>query len=126
MTAASLPSLENSAHIRKMDISRDLNAVADLIEMCFPIQKDKDGQTYIKQMRQAARDMRYVRWLSTLAEIGESRSSGFVWEENGRIIGNLSLIPFQQGGQRIHLIANVAVLPEHRRRGIARALTQRL
>ncbi len=125
MTAASSPSLENSAHIRKMNISRDLNAVADLIEMCFPIQKDKDGQTYIKQMRQAARDMRYVRWLSTLAEIEESRSSGFVWEENGRIIGNLSLIPFQQGGQRIHLIANVAVLPEHRRRGIARALTQR-
>jgi GNAT superfamily N-acetyltransferase len=124
MTAAS-SSLENSDHIRKLDLTRDLNAVADLIEQCFPIHLDQDGQTYIRQMRQAAREMHYLRWLSTLADLGEERSSGFIWEEDGQIIGNLSLIPFQQGGQRIHLIANVAVLPEYRRKGIARALTHR-
>jgi ribosomal protein S18 acetylase RimI-like enzyme len=125
MIAALSSSLENSDHIRKMDISRDLNAVADLIERCFPIHLDKDGQTYIKQMRQAARDMRYVRWLSTFADVSENRASGFVWEENGQILGNLSLIPFQQDGERIHLIANVAVQREYRRKGIARALTER-
>ncbi len=125
MIAASSSSLVNSNHIRKLDVSRDLNAVADLIEICFPIHLDKDGQTYIRQMRQAARDMRYVSWLSTLSDIGKNQASGFVWEEHGQILGNLSLIPFQQGRDRVHLIANVAVLPEHRRKGIARALTQR-
>lgn len=49
--------------------------------------------------------------------------SGFVWEENGSLVGNLSLIPFSQRGRRMYLIANVAVHPDHRRRGIARALT---
>jgi hypothetical protein len=47
---------------------------------------------------------------------------GFVWVENGRVVGNIST---QQVGGPDHkwLIANVAVHPEFRRRGIARALT---
>jgi predicted GNAT family acetyltransferase len=36
----------------------------------------------------------------------------------------LSLVPIFHRGKRIYLIANVAVHPEHRRRGIARALTK--
>jgi predicted GNAT family acetyltransferase len=51
--------------------------------------------------------------------------SGYVWEENGKIIGNASLVPFKHNKQRIYLIANVAVHPEHRRKGIAHALTER-
>lgn len=125
MVAASTSSSFNSAHLRKIDLTHDLDDVADLIELCFPIQTDPDGQTYVKEMRQAARDMRVMGWLSNLAEFGANRASGFVWEEAGRIVGNLSLIPFQKDGQRIHLIANVAVHPDYRRRGIARALTTR-
>jgi hypothetical protein len=48
--------------------------------------------------------------------------SGFVWEEGNRIVGNLSLVPFFNWGQRIYMIANVAVHPDYRRRGIARRL----
>ena len=48
---------------------------------------------------------------------------GYVWEENSRVVANLSLVPFFHQGRRIDLIANVAVYPEYRRRGIARALT---
>lgn len=54
-----------------------------------------------------------------------AKNSGFVWEENGQIIGNLSLIPSTKGGRRVVVIANVAVHPDHRRRGIAHELTQR-
>lgn len=125
MNAASSHSSENPDPIRRLDVSRDLDTVADLIEVCFPIHLDRDGQTYIRQMRKAARDMRTMRWFSTLAEMGNTRASGFVWEEHGQIIGNLSLIPFQQMGKQIHLIANVAVHQDHRRRGIARSLTKR-
>lgn len=125
MDAASVSSSLNSEHLRKIDLTHDLDDVADLIELCFPIQTDPDGQTYVREMRQAARDMRVMGWLSNLAEFDVNRASGFVWEEAGCIVGNLSLIPFQKGGQRIHLIANVAVHPDYRCRGIARALTSR-
>lgn len=119
------PSLENSPHIRSLDVTRDLNPVADLIEQCFPIQQDRDGQVYLRQMRTAARDMRYLRWVSSLADLSGDRVTGFVWEEDDRIVGNISLVPFTEDGRQIHMIANVAVEPEHRRRGIARALTVR-
>jgi len=117
--------IKTSDHIRRLDLSTDLDQVADLIERCFPISRDPDGQTYIQEMRKAARDMRMLGWLSNLAEMGSTKTAGFVWAESGEILGNLSLIPFQKEGRRIHLIANVAVHPDHRRKGIARALTQR-
>ncbi len=123
MIAALSTPITNSNHIRQLDVSRDLETVADLIEGCFPIHLDPDGQVYVREMREAARDMRYLRWFTPLAELGRSWATGFVWEESDRIVGILSLIPFQQSGQSIHLIANVAVHPDYRRRGIARALT---
>jgi len=110
--------------IRKFNLAHDLDPVADLIELCFPIHQDPDGQTYIKEMRKAARDMRFVGLLSSPTELEPSRNSGFVWEENGKIYGNLSLITLQQTGQNIYLVANVAVHPRYRRRGIAKKLTQ--
>jgi len=125
MIAIPSSSLLYSNHIRKLDISKDLDIVADLIELCFPIHLDRDGQDYIREMRKAARDMQLAGWLSTLVEMGSSKVSGFVWEENGRIIGNLSLIPFNSTGASFHMVANVAVHPDFRRRGIARALTDR-
>jgi len=124
MTTVSLSAFADSPHIRKMDLTRDLDAVADLIELCFPIQFDQDGQDYIREMRRAARDMRLAGWLSILAEMEDKWASGFVWEENERIVGNLSLIPFSLSGVAFHMIANVAVHPEYRRRGIARELTK--
>lgn len=114
-----------SPHLRKLNLVTDLEKVADLVEMCFPIQQDPDGQTYVREMRKASREMRMLGWLSKLAELDGSKAAGFVWEEDGQIVGNLSLIPFQDQGNRFHLIANVAVHPMYRNQGIARALTDR-
>ena len=49
---------------------------------------------------------------------------GFVWEVDGRIVGNLTIIPFMREGGWQFLIANVATNPSYRRQGIARKLTQ--
>ena len=125
MSVASLTTNQQSNHIRRVNPSSDLDQIADLIEICFPIQFDQDGKYYIQEMRRAARDLRMLGWISTLSEMGTLRASGFVWEENGQIIGNLSLIPFQIKGRQFHMIANVAVHPLYRQRGIARALTDR-
>ena len=62
-------------------------------------------------------------WLD-LAPLPFTSTEGFVWEENGKIVGNISMIPFVKGGRPMYLIANVAVHPAYRRRGIARALTE--
>ena len=125
MIAVSAPTIHSSDPIRKIDLARDLNPVADLIELCFPIHLDPDGKTYVNEMRKAARDMRLMGWLSSISDLEPMRSSGFVWEVDGRIVGNLSMIPLRKSGRRVYLIANVAVHPDFRRHGIARKLTQR-
>ncbi len=107
------------ANLRPFDMRRDLLAVADLVELCFAETLDADGRLYIRQMRQAARGP----MLDVMGR-ADLPMGGLVWEEDGRVIGNLSLIPHYYAGQRIYLIANVAVHPKYRRRGIARALTQ--
>ena len=127
MSSITLPAKagEQHPHVRSMNMFRDLPAVADLIELCFADTMDNDGQRYIADMRRASRDDSFLHWASHMAETASLPLTGFVWEENGRIIGNASLIPFRDKGKRIYLIANIAVHPEYRRRGIARILTQR-
>lgn len=105
-------------NLRAFDMRRDLLPVADLVELCFAGSLDADGRMYIRQMRQAARNSPL---LMTQADLP---MAGYVWQEKDAVVGNLSLIPHRHRGQRMFLIANVAVHPEHRRRGIARALTQ--
>ncbi len=111
-----------SQHIRRFDLRRDLNPVADLVELCFADTLDADGRLYIDQMRQAARS---GPLLDLAASSGRSDLplNGFVWQEDGQVLGNLSLIAQQHQGQKLYLIANVAVHPSQRRRGIAAALT---
>lgn len=113
-----------SSNLRALDIRHDLLAVADLIEICFASSMDADGELYLRQMRQAARDASFLHWATGMADRASMPLSGYVWEEKGQIIGNLSLIPLFRQGRRIYLIANVAVHPDYRQRGIARALTE--
>lgn len=110
--------------IRKVNVRQDLMAVADLIELCFATTLDEDGREYLRHLRGTARDLNYVSWMQSAAERLSSPLYGFVWEEAGRIVGNLSLIPLSRRGQLVYLIANVAVHPAYRRRGIGRQLTQ--
>lgn len=117
-------SLSTSTHIRRIDLRRDLRAVADLIEICFANTMDEDGREYLRSLRWSARDFTSLAWLQGAAERIASPLFGFVWEESGHIIGNLSLIPLNRRGQLAYMIANVAVHPDYRQQGIGRQLTQ--
>jgi ribosomal protein S18 acetylase RimI-like enzyme len=110
-------------HLRALDVGQDLLAVADLVELCFADSLDPDGKDYLQQMREAARSSHLLRWANTYGEYGSMTLGGYVWEEAGRIIGNVSLVPFNSQGKRFFLIANVAVHPNFRGRGIGQALT---
>lgn len=113
-------------HLRPLNVLRDLSAVADLIEICFSPTMDNDGQRYLSDMRRASRDDSFLRWASRMTETASMPLMGYVWEQDGHIVGNASLIPFRDRGKRIFLIANVATHPDYRRRGIGRALTERV
>lgn len=123
MSAITRPYNPNASHLRPFDVGKDLNAVANLVETCFADTLDEDGRRYVNHMHNAARNPRYLRWAMAVAENVPMPFSGYVWEENGYLAGNLSLIPYKYQGKRCYLIANVAVDPAYRRRGIATALT---
>lgn len=126
MSTITIPVQEQShPHLRPLNVFRDLSRVADLIELCFSGSMDNDGQRYVQDMRRASRDDGFLRWANRAAETTSLPLTGYVWEENGKIVGNASLVPFRHRKKRIYLIANVAAHPDYRRRGIARALTER-
>jgi ribosomal protein S18 acetylase RimI-like enzyme len=125
MASITLPARSKShEHLRPLNILRDLPGVADLIELCFSNTMDNEGRSYVQQMRNAGRDDFFLKWANKMADSASLPMTGFVWEENGKIIGNSSLVPFKYRGKKIYLIANVATHPDYRRRGIARALTE--
>ncbi|MCD4753875.1 MAG: GNAT family N-acetyltransferase [Anaerolineaceae bacterium] len=110
--------------IRPLSVKTDLNPVADLIDLCFSNQMDQDGLEYLRYIRQVGGGSRAVRWADGSHERVSIPLFGYVWIENEKIIGNISLSPFQLRKEWYYLIANVAVHPDHRRQGIARCLTQ--
>ena len=117
MTAATttLETPSPASHLRPIDLRRDLRYVADLVELCFAEALDRDGRRYVRQMRAAGLH-------GGRGAFGQGMS-GFVWEDEGRLVGNLNMIPVNALRQRSYLIANVAVHPDYQRQGIASALT---
>jgi ribosomal protein S18 acetylase RimI-like enzyme len=74
-------------------------------------------------MRKAAQNASLLGFASSLIEDASMPPSGYVWEEDGRLVGNLSLIPITLHGKRGFMIANVSTHPDFRGRGIATQLT---
>lgn len=109
--------------LRPLNPRQDYLLIADLIELCFAETLDQSGREYIRQLRQISREPS-AYWIGRAANYFYAPRQGFVWEEEGRVVGNLSIFPFQTPHGVEYLIANVAVHPDFRRRGIARLLTE--
>jgi ribosomal protein S18 acetylase RimI-like enzyme len=120
LTASSQP----SGQARPLNILRDLSAVADLIEVCFKETMDSSGRSHLSEMRRHASDRVFLSWAPRMVDVISLPLSGFVWEMDGKVVGNASLIPFHSHGRRLYLIANVATHPDYRCRGIGRILTE--
>lgn len=112
-------------HIRPIVLRTDLAAVADLVETCFLSSMDIEGIDYLRHIRQIAKGLGGFLAEGTTPENSQLPFHGYIWEEEGRIIGNLTLIHVRRKDPHTYLIANVAVHPGFRGRGIAQQLTER-
>jgi ribosomal protein S18 acetylase RimI-like enzyme len=97
--------------------------VAQLIESAFSGRLDPTGRRMLRWMRRLGR-AGWIGWLfGWLVLPPAAHPHGFVWEEEGRIVGNASVM-MVEGHQERWVLANVAVDPNYRRKGVGRALVQ--
>jgi ribosomal protein S18 acetylase RimI-like enzyme len=106
--------------VRRFDPYRDLGAVAELIGVAFGDGLDPAGRAALADMRRVARWVALLGWIYPPVWSDLGSTSGFVWVEDRRVVGNVSLRRSQGWGG--FLVGNVAIHPDWQRRGIASAL----
>lgn len=108
--------------VRRFDPYRDLQAVAELIGVAFGDGLDPAGRAALVDMRRVARWGALLGWIYSPGWGGLGSTSGFVWVEERRVVGNVSLRRSPEWGG--FLVGNVAVHPDWQGRGIASALME--
>jgi ribosomal protein S18 acetylase RimI-like enzyme len=109
--------------VRRLNLLRDLGQVASVIEEGFGPDLTEPGRRALREMRLLSRLGPLLWWLASMSPDFREFHSGFVWAEEGRIVGTLHITrpgPYT----RRWFISNVAVRALYQGRGIGRALTE--
>ena len=111
---------------RAANLRTDLAAIADLIELVFARTMDEGGRAAIREMRSLARLGPGLGLMARLNEMALGIKMGYVWIEQGKLVGNVSIYPANWPADlgETWIVANVGVHPQYQRRGIARRLMQ--
>lgn len=115
---------EVKSGLRPFDLGRDLRPVAELIAEAFTNELDPRGQAALREMRLLSHLSGLIKLLSRGTGEFDDVFSGYVWLEDNKIVGNITVQRADKFGNRWQ-IANVAVAPHYRGRGIAGALMAR-
>jgi len=107
--------------LRRFDPSRDLRQVTELICAAFGANLDAEGRAALADMQRLSALGPLVRFILTADPNLRRLLNGYVWIEEGRVVGNMSLQSSLQYGGRWY-VSNVAVAPDFRGRGVARSL----
>jgi ribosomal protein S18 acetylase RimI-like enzyme len=112
--------------LRPINLRTDLGQLADLIELAFADSMDSGGRSAVREMRYLSRMGIGLSVLSSMNDMVQGVSMGYVWIADGRLVGNVSVYPANWPSDlgKAWIIANVAVHPEYQRRGIASQLMQ--
>ncbi len=116
MVAHAVRTQTSARGARPFDPARDLPSVARLLEEAF-----RSEHTFPLSDAPVLRELGIALWTMSYAPVFPENVSGFVWLEEGRIVGNVT-VTLDEGHFDRFLISNVAVKPAYRRQGIARAL----
>jgi ribosomal protein S18 acetylase RimI-like enzyme len=107
--------------LRCFDPSRDLRSVIALLQAGFGADLDERDRRWLEDLDRLSSAGPLLGWALRMTPAAENVFGGYVWVEGGQVVGNASLM---RATPRVWTIANVVVLPSHRRRGIARRLVQ--
>lgn len=112
------------SHIRPVNLRRDLASLADLIELVFAPTMDDGGRAAIREMRYMSHMGIGLSLFSRLNDMMLGIKMGYVWIEDGKLVGNVSIYPanLPDSQRNVWIIANVGVHPTFQGRGIARKL----
>ncbi|GAB4272307.1 MAG: hypothetical protein Kow0080_18580 [Candidatus Promineifilaceae bacterium] len=106
---------------RPINMAKDVAQVLALLELVFGDNMDAVNR---RMLQDSLGQSQAPGFLWRLNPMVAKLAQGFVWEDNGRIVGNATLLNTKQPGR--YIVVNVAVHPHYRRRGIARGLMEML
>ena len=112
---------------RPINPGKDVSQVVNLLELVFGHRLDGGGQRLEnggQRLFGNETGLTQPAFLWRLNPLANKMTLGYVWEENGRIVGNATLLTTRIPGR--YLVVNVAVHPDYRRRGIAHDLMESL
>ena len=110
-----------SSGLRRFDVARDIPGFVRLVRAAF-VDEFLPGDEETLRSIELLRFQAPLLWLaSRLNPAVQDLFTGFVWLEDNRIVGNVTLTRVSHDNRHWQ-ISNVAVEPAYRRRGIAREL----
>lgn len=111
-----VPDTRANEGLRPIDMARDVPQIVELLKLAFGEALEFDeGQLLGDDVSTSISTLFY-----RLNPATSRLTNGFVWVAEGRIVGNVTLLSTKAWDR--YLVANVAVHPAYRRRGIARAM----
>ncbi len=116
--------------IRDLRLPADLISLGDLLFNAFDYPENPEWSVKDDEQEQIATTIQNLARIWPIIRVGQLFSTalrnliyGSVWEEDGKMVGCTTVQP--HGATSVWVIGTVGVLPEYRRRGIARKLVER-
>jgi ribosomal protein S18 acetylase RimI-like enzyme len=109
--------------LRLVDPSRDMGQITALMEEAFAGDLTQQGREALREMKTMSHFGPFLWLLDRTSPQFHETFQGFVWVENGRVVGNINVGRTAPYSLR-WLISNVAVRPDYQGRGIAHHLVQ--
>ena len=120
MTSSDRPIQPNNG-LRPISLRTDLTPLIDLLEIVFYDSMDTSDRAIIQEMRYFSKIGGAFSAFGRLNELLIGVRQGFVWIEDGKLVGNVSIVPagWPHDLGSAWQIVNVGVHPDYQRRGIA-------